>query len=162
MTGRPGAGIREIGLGPTAFMPPGGRRTAQDEVRASVVARKRSNARGAKGTQEGGKMKARTTEDKPTRVPERASQWWNQPSASGLVGTERLTGIFGKFANIALPLARDTTDRKAGCGRSARPVWREGERTTTLPTPIPQPANQTSNSLNRCPARRYLAVTIQL
>ena len=41
MAGRPDTGIREIGLGVTAFMPLKGRRTAQDEVRASVVARKR-------------------------------------------------------------------------------------------------------------------------
>jgi hypothetical protein len=41
MVGRPSTGIREIGLGIPVFMPPGGRRAAQDEVRAPIVARKR-------------------------------------------------------------------------------------------------------------------------
>src|SRR5438445_4005988 len=41
MAGRPNTVIREIGLGTTEFMPLGGRRTAQDEVRAPVVAKKR-------------------------------------------------------------------------------------------------------------------------
>ena len=41
MTGRPSAGIREIGWEITEFMPLGGRRAAPDEVRASVVATKR-------------------------------------------------------------------------------------------------------------------------
>jgi hypothetical protein len=112
-----------------------GRRAAQDEVRASVVAKKRGNSRGAKGTQEGGKMRNRNTEDEPARVPARASQWWNQPSAIDLVGTERLTASLGT-ALCALPLQWRSTNWKAGCGRPACPVWREGERTTALPTPI--------------------------
>src|SRR5207244_5705298 len=41
MAGRPNTVIREIGLGTTEFMPLGGRRTAQDEVRAPIVAKKR-------------------------------------------------------------------------------------------------------------------------
>jgi hypothetical protein len=52
-------------------------------VRSSEEA---SNDRGAKGTQEGGRMNDRTTEDKPTRVPARANRWWNQPSAIDLAG----------------------------------------------------------------------------
>ena len=122
-------------MGRTEFMPLRGRRAAQDEVRASVVAKKRSNSRGAKGTQEGGKMPNRNTEDEPARVPVRASQCWTQPSAIDLVETERLRASLGT-ALCALPLQWRSTNRKAGCGRSARPVWREGERTTALPTPI--------------------------
>ena len=34
------------------------------------------------------------------------------------------------------PLGGKTTDWRAGCGRSARPVRREGERHYVLPTPI--------------------------
>src|SRR3989441_860094 len=41
MAGRPDRAIREIGLGATEFMPLGGRRAAQDEVRAPIVAMKR-------------------------------------------------------------------------------------------------------------------------
>jgi len=41
MAGRPNAAIREISLGATEFMPLGGRRAAQDEVRAPIVAMKR-------------------------------------------------------------------------------------------------------------------------
>jgi hypothetical protein len=82
-------------------------------------------------------MNDRIPDDKPTRVPARASQWWNSPSAIDLARTEGLTAIRGDRAKSALLLAREPTDRKAGCGKSARPVWREGERTTALPTPIP-------------------------
>src|SRR5712671_235503 len=39
--GRPSKVIREIGLGATEFRPVEGRRTAQDEVRAPIVAKKR-------------------------------------------------------------------------------------------------------------------------
>jgi hypothetical protein len=110
----------------TEFMPLTGRRAASNEVRASVVAMKRGNSRGAKGTQEGGKMKVRTMDDKPTRVPARASRWWSQPSAIGLVGTRRLNDIFGDRGRHAPSPKGDPTNRKAGCGKSARPVWREG------------------------------------
>ena len=40
-------------------------------------------------------------------------------------------------ARVRAPLRGDTTNRRAGCGRSARPVRREGDRTqSVLPTPI--------------------------
>src|SRR5271157_1491574 len=81
-------------------------------------------------------MNDRIPEDKPTRVPARASQWWNPPSVIDLEGTEGLTDIRGDRATSAILLEREPTDRKAGCGRSACPVWREGERTPALPTPI--------------------------
>ena len=65
---------------------PQGPKSRPAGVRASVVAKKRGNARGAKGTQEGGRMKDRKTEDKPTRVLARANQWWNQPGAIDSAG----------------------------------------------------------------------------
>src|SRR6266700_1817196 len=71
-------------------------------------------------------MQDRMTEDKPTRVPARANRWWNQPSAIGLGGTEGLTGVLGDRAKSVLLLGRAPTDWKAGCGRSARPVWEGG------------------------------------
>ena len=33
-------------------------------------------------------------------------------------------------------LERVITDRKAGCGKTACPVWREGWRDSAIPTPI--------------------------
>ncbi len=81
-------------------------------------------------------MQDRMPEDKPTRVPARANRWWNQSSAIGLGGTEGLTGILGDRAKSALPLERAPTDRRAGCGKPACPVRREGEREHALPTPI--------------------------
>ena len=81
-------------------------------------------------------MQDRMTEDKPTRVPARANRWWNQPSAIGAGGTEGLTGTLGDRAKSVLLLERAPTDRRAGCGRPACPVRREGEREHALPTPI--------------------------
>src|SRR5208337_1766069 len=81
-------------------------------------------------------MNDRMPDDKPTRVPARASQWWNSPSAMDWASTEGLTTIRGDRAKSALLLEREPTNRKAGCGKSARPVWREGERIPALPTPI--------------------------
>ena len=77
-----------------------------------------------------------TTDEEPRRVPERASPQRSQPGAIDLVGTESLYEILGDRAKRALLLDREPTDWKAGCGKSACPVWREGERTSALPTPI--------------------------
>src|ERR1039458_9663058 len=83
MVGSPKAEIRETRRGQAVFMaampeePPGG----SQSVRSSVEA---GNDRGAKGRR---KVEVRRTErrkSKPTRVPARASRWWNQPSAIGL------------------------------------------------------------------------------
>ena len=81
-------------------------------------------------------MNDRIPEDKPTRVPVGANRWWNQPSAIDLEGTECLTAIRGDRAKSAVLLEREPTDRKAGCGRSARPVWREGWSQNSIPTPM--------------------------
>jgi len=79
----------------TVFMlPVGNRRAARAGVRASIVAKKSRNGDGAKGTQGGGYVTARTTEGRPAGVPETATQageirdrWdWVEPS----VWTERM------------------------------------------------------------------------
>src|SRR5208283_439481 len=82
-------------------------------------------------------MNDRIPEDKPTRVSARASQWWSLPSAIDLEGTECLTAIRGDRAKSAVLLVREPTNRKAGCGKSARPVWREGRGSNPRPYPYP-------------------------
>src|SRR5215207_7977518 len=67
-------------------------------VRASVVAVKRVTT---VERRERRKVEVRRTDrrnNKPTRVPVRASRWWNQPSAIDLGDTERLTGGLGDEA----------------------------------------------------------------
>lgn len=79
----------------TVFMlPEWNRRAGRTGVRASIVAKKSRNGDGAKGTQEGGYVTDRKTEEKPAGVPETAKQageirarWdWVEPS----VWTERM------------------------------------------------------------------------
>jgi hypothetical protein len=114
-------------------MPVGGRRAVQDEVRASVVAKKRGNSRGVKGTQEGGKMRTRNTEDEPARVSVRASQWWKQPSAIDLVETERLNASLGT-ALTALPLERVPLTGKPDAGDPPVRFGRRGSGNPAIPT----------------------------
>ena len=64
-------------------------------VRSSCEA---GNDRGAKGTQEGGSMTDRTTDQEPKRVPARAYRRRNQPGAIDLVGTESLDVMLGDEA----------------------------------------------------------------
>ena len=61
-------------------------------VRSSKEA---GNDRGAKGRRKVEVRRKERRKRKPTRVPARAHRWWNQPSAIGLGGTERLTGVLG-------------------------------------------------------------------
>ena len=106
MVRKPSAASREIGLGINgvhASPRPKSRPRRSQSVRSSDET---SNDRGAKGTQEGGKMKVRNMDDKPTQVPARASRWWRQPSAIGLVGTRRLNDIFGNRGRHASPPQR--------------------------------------------------------
>jgi len=116
----------------TEFMPLRGRRAAPNEVRASVVAMKRGNSRGAKGTQEGGKMAVRNMDDKPTRVPARASLWWSQSSAAG---TRRLNGIFGDRGRHASPPSRRPHQPESRM-REIRPSGLEGG-VTSQPSSLP-------------------------
>ena len=113
-------------------------------------------------------MNDRMPDDKPTRVPARASQWWNSPSAIDLASTEGLTAIRGDRAKSALLLEREPTDRKAGCGKSARPVWREG-RPNSIGRPYPDqirkligPGVQLPGHVVACPVRRrFTAFPVQ-
>ena len=127
MAGRPNTGIREIGLGTTEFMPLGGQRAAQDEVRAPVVAMKR----------------VMIVERRECRKME--GSWAERQN---ITRCECPRGLCRRGVNQAhrtwmiLPNGkrpwrpreeralsrRDPIDRKAGCGKSARPVWREGWR----------------------------------
>src|SRR6266508_3351882 len=87
MAGRPNTVIREIGLGETEFMPLEGRRAAQDEVRAPIVAKKRVMI---VERRECRKMEGSWTErqkNKPLRVPARAVLQRTQPSAYDLGDT---------------------------------------------------------------------------
>ena len=52
--------------------------------------------------------------------------WWLPNVWRSSLGTRRK----------AAPPRRETTDWKAGCARSACPIWREGWRTSAIPTPI--------------------------
>ena len=135
MAGRPDTGIREIGLGRRAFMPAGGRRAPQDEVRASVVAMKRVTIveRRERRKMEG----SRTERQKTNRC--------KCPRGLCRSGTDRAHMTRQVLPNGRLPwrpceeraLSRgDPIDRKAGCGKSARPFWREGWRNRAIPTPI--------------------------
>ena len=116
--------------GPAPEEPPAG----SQSVRSSDEA---GNDRGAKGRR---KVEVRRTDGRkrpPTPVPARARQRWNQPSAIGLDDIERVTGGLGDEAKSRSLSNRAPTDWKAGCGRSACPVWREGERMRPLPLPYP-------------------------
>ncbi len=81
-------------------------------VRAPVVVRKRGNARGAKGAQEGGCVKDRTAEDPPAgvsrkRETKQAGEGLNTGCAEPVVWTERmLTALIkgvkgGKWFSLA-------------------------------------------------------------
>ena len=99
-------------------------------VRASVVAVKRVMTVERRDAGRWKDDRRNTGQTKPARVPARANQRWNTPSAYDLARTEGLAGILGDEREMPLlPLAREPTDWKAGCGKSARPVWREGWRT---------------------------------
>lgn len=108
-------------------------------VRASVVAMKRVTT---VERRERRKVEVRRTERrkrKPTRVPARASQWWNQPSAIGLGDTERLTAGLGDEAKsrslstehppTGKPDAREPPVRFGGRG--------SGHRCSSYPYPVP-------------------------
>ena len=67
-------------------------------VRASVVAEKRVTTVERRERRKVEVLRTERRKRKPTRVPARASQWWNQPSAIGLGDTERLTDGLGDEA----------------------------------------------------------------
>ena len=100
-------------------------------VRSSEEA---GNDRGAKGRR---KVEVRRTErrkSKPTRVPARASRWWNQPSAIGLVDTERLTdGLGDEAKSRSLSTEHPPTGKPDAGEPPVRFGGRGGVQTPSLP-----------------------------
>ena len=91
--------------------------------------------REAKGTQEGGSVKNRKTETKPTRVPAKANRRGNQPGAIDLADAERLTDTFGDEAKSR---SLSTETPLTGKPDAGNPPVRFGGRgrLSALPTPI--------------------------
>ena len=85
--------------------------------------------------QEDGRKLGRTTEHKPLRVPARAVPQRDQPSAMTWVRLLKGKRPWRPREERTLS-RRDPIDRRAGCGKSARPVRREGWRQRAIPTPI--------------------------
>jgi hypothetical protein len=79
-------------------------------------------------------MNDRMPDDKPTRVPARASQWWNSPSAIDLASTEGLTAIRGDRAKSALSLQENPLTGKPDAGN---PPVRFGGRGSGHPLSLP-------------------------
>ena len=137
MAGRQNVGIRETRPGATEFMlGESSRRAARDGVRASVVATKRVTT---VERRERRNMKDRCTGRRKTnrceclqrlcRRGERPAQLtWRTPPEGRRSWRPR--------EERALSRPRALINRRAGCGKSARPVRREGERCAALPTPI--------------------------
>ncbi len=111
-------------------------RTWPAGVRASVVARKRVMT---VERRERRKVEVRRTERrnrKPTRVPARASQWWNQPSAMGLGDTERLTDGLGDEAKSRSLSIEYPLTGKPDAGDPPVRFGGRGSGVAALPTPI--------------------------
>ena len=123
-------------------------------VRASVVAEKRVTT---VERRERRKVEERRTERrrrKPTRVPARASQWWNQPSAIGLGDTEGLTDGLGDEAKSR---SLSTEHPPTGKPDAGNPPVRFGGRGGASRHPYPyrrRPAHQAPvDSPARAPCR---------
>ena len=119
--------------------------TERAGVRAPIVATKGRNGPGAKGAQEGGDVTDRAQEDAPATVSARTQQageaqnpwairarWaWVEPE----VWTERM--LTARLIPWPVnPLGGKTTHWRAGCGRTACPVRREGARPIPLSLPL--------------------------
>src|SRR5438445_13871058 len=135
MAGRPNTVIREIGLGATEFMPLGGRRAAQDEVRAPIVAMKRVMI---VERRECRKMEGSWTERQTKHRCEcprgLCRRGFCQAHMTWMI---LLNGKRPWRPREERALSRrDPIDRRAGCGKSARPVRREGWRQRAIPTSI--------------------------
>ena len=135
MAGSPGAEIREtrqcwrVRRGQESACLAGG----SQSVRSSDEA---GNDRGAKGTQEGGRMKDGMTDDKPARVPARAHQRWNTPRAIDLAGTESPMDILGDECEKPLPLVTRTHQLESRMRENRLSGLEGGGAFTALPTPI--------------------------
>src|SRR6516164_7354934 len=76
---------------------------------------------------------------KPAPEASRGQRPWARLGSSALA--ERILYTTGPFLPGACPcrgasVPLGATHRKAGCGRSASPVWREGERANPLSLPL--------------------------
>ena len=94
------------------------------------------------------KVEVRRTERrkrKPTRVPVRASQWWNQPSAIGLGDTERLTDALGDEAKSRSLSTEHPLTGKPDAGEPPVRFGGRGGVNRAIPTPI-------GGSAEMCPA----------
>ena len=169
MVGSPSAVIRETRRGQAGVHGQEGPKSRPAGVRASAVVTEAGNGTVEReGTQESGRMTDGMTDNKPARVPRKwLIQQWHPPSAIDLADTvERSEGHrpWGR-GEEPLPLNRAPTDWKAGCGKSARPVWREGWRESAIPTPIPLPPGfqgSQSNQIKPVPGWGRLVPTSNL
>src|SRR5580704_2535457 len=133
MVGRPSTGIREIGLGSTVFMPLEGRRAARDEVRAPIVAMKRVMIVERRGSR---KMEGRW----PGRQPVNRCECLQRLYRRGVNQAHMTWVILLKGTRPWRPCEEralfcpEPINRRAGCGKSARPVRREGWRESAIPT----------------------------
>ena len=104
---------------------PEGPKNRPTGVRASIVAKKRVTSvepRDAGRWQEDGQKNGRQTD---ACAREGYAAEGDSPSEIDLAGTAGLAGIPCAWQKWHAS-RRDSTDWKAGCGKSARPVWREG------------------------------------
>ena len=105
-------------------------------VRASVVAEKRVTT---VEPRDAGRWKCRRTERRkrrPPRVPARASQWWNQPSAIGLGDTEGLTDGLGDRAKSRSLSTEHPLTGKPDAGDPPVRFGGRGGAHHAIPTPI--------------------------
>ena len=123
-------------LGRTEFMPLRGQRAAQDEVRAPIVAKKRVMI---VERRECRKMEGNWTEQQTTNRCECPRGLCRRGfSQAHMTWVILLNGKRPWRPREERALSRrDPIDRRAGCGKSARPVRREGWRQRAIPTPIP-------------------------
>jgi hypothetical protein len=105
-------------------------------VRASVVAMKRVMT---VEPRDAGRWKCRRTgrrKRKPTRVPARASQWWNQPSANGLGDPEGLSDELGDRAKSRSLSRENPPTGKPDAGDPPVRFGGRGGAHHAIPTPI--------------------------
>jgi hypothetical protein len=105
-------------------------------VRASVVAMKRVMT---VEPRDAGRWKCRKTgrrKRKPTRVPARASQWWNQPSAIGLGDPEGLSDELGDRAKSRSLSRENPPTGKPDAGDPPVRFGGRGGAHHAIPTPI--------------------------
>jgi hypothetical protein len=120
-------------LGSTRCSWPQGPKSRPAGVRASVVARKRVTS---VEPRDAGRWKGEI-QNNGRQTNASARKGYAVAGAGQAQLTWRAPKVWPTSLCGAAPASRrDPTDRKAGCGKSARPVWREGWRESAIPTPI--------------------------